>query len=68
MTDTALFPTLSQPRKSTADRTALIFAALILYLALWATAVIQFGVPGLYLPALAKVPVMFTILFLITKG
>ncbi|TCP60707.1 hypothetical protein EV663_10865 [Rhodovulum bhavnagarense] len=37
-------------------------------LCLWALAVIKWGVLGLYLPAVAAVPVVMIILLLITRG
>ncbi|MBK1634704.1 hypothetical protein [Rhodovulum adriaticum] len=37
-------------------------------LCLWALAVIKWGVLGLYLPAVAAVPVVMVILLLITRG
>ncbi len=36
--------------------------------AMWGCSVMLFGLPGLYLPALAMVPVMFLILLLISRG
>lgn len=35
---------------------------------MWGCSVMLFGLPGLYLPALALVPVMFLILILISRG
>lgn len=43
-----------------------IWFALIAFFSLWACAVLTFGLPGLYLPALAMVPIMFVVLILIT--
>ena len=43
----------------------LIILALV---ALWATAIAAFGYPALILPAIAAVPVIFTLLILITWG
>jgi hypothetical protein len=45
-----------------------IFAAIAAYAALWAASTLTWGVPGLYLPALAKVPVMFALLVWISRG
>lgn len=36
--------------------------------AMWGCSALLFGLPGLYLPALAMVPVMFLILILISFG
>ncbi len=35
---------------------------------MWGCSIMLFGLPGLYLPALAMVPVMFLILLLISRG
>ncbi|WP_299507062.1 hypothetical protein [uncultured Roseobacter sp.] len=45
-----------------------VWFALIGFFSLWMSAALTFGLPGLYLPALALVPVIFVILLLITKG
>ncbi len=43
-----------------------VWFALIGAVSLWLSAALTFGLPGLYLPALALVPVMFVVLVLIT--
>lgn len=45
-----------------------IWYLLVAVLSLWAIAVMTWGVPALYLPALAMVPVMFVILIWISRG
>jgi hypothetical protein len=40
----------------------------IAVVSLWGIAIMTWGLPALYLPAVAFVPVMFTILILITQG
>lgn len=45
-----------------------IYFALVILVSLWATSALTFGLPGLYLPALAKVPVMFVLLICITQA
>ena len=45
-----------------------IWFALIAFVSLWLSAALTFGLPGLYLPALALVPVMFVVLVVITWG
>lgn len=45
-----------------------IWFALIGFVSLWLSSALVFGLPGLYLPALALVPVIFVLLILITKG
>ena len=43
-----------------------VWFALIMFISLWAISALTFGLPGLYLPALAMVPIMFVVLILIT--
>ncbi len=45
-----------------------VWFALIGFVSLWLCSALTFGLPGLYLPALAMVPVMFVVLLLISKG
>lgn len=43
-----------------------VWFALIGFVSLWMCSALTFGLPGLYLPALALVPVIFIVLLLIT--
>ena len=43
-----------------------VWFALIAFVSLWLSAALTFGLPGLYLPALALVPVMFVVLLVIS--
>lgn len=43
-----------------------VWFALIAFVSLWLSSALVFGLPGLYLPALALVPVMFVTLLFIT--
>ncbi len=43
-----------------------VWFALIGFFSLWMSCALTFGLPGLYLPALALVPIMFVVLILIT--
>ena len=45
-----------------------IWYALVAFISLWLSAILLFGLPGLYIPALAMVPVIFLVLILITFG
>ncbi len=45
-----------------------LYYAIALFAMLWALSVIFFGIPGLYIPALILVPVVWVILLLITTG
>lgn len=55
----------NQPDNRTA---AWLIVAVVVFLALWATSVALFGVPGLYIPALALVPVIWALLILVSRG
>lgn len=48
--------------------TVWIFVAVALFAALWATSIVLFGVPGLYIPALALVPVVGLLIVLVSLG
>ena len=45
-----------------------IWYFLAMVISLWAISAMTFGVPGLYIPAVLLVPVMFLVLLLITWG
>jgi len=45
----------------------IIFTVLILLVA-WGVSVFKWGVPGLYIPALAMVPAIYALLIFIAKG
>lgn len=45
-----------------------LFAAIAVYAAFWAGSAITRGLPGLYQPAVAKVPLMFLVLAVISRG
>ncbi|MFK7834869.1 MAG: hypothetical protein AB8B60_01500 [Sulfitobacter sp.] len=45
-----------------------VLSILLPVLALWGVAIATFGYPALIIPALVMVPVMFTVLMLITVG
>ncbi|MEQ8898790.1 MAG: hypothetical protein RID23_17035 [Roseovarius sp.] len=47
---------------------ALVLLGLLLVLAAWAAAVVVWGLPGLYIPAVALVPVCMLIIVRITLG
>lgn len=60
-------PIAAATTKTTATEKALFLAVLVALLA-WGLAIFTWGVPGLYIPALAMVPVMYVILILISRG
>ncbi|WP_227267355.1 hypothetical protein [Roseobacter weihaiensis] len=45
-----------------------VWFALIGFVSLWLSSALVFGLPGLYLPAVMLVPVIFVLLLLITRG
>jgi len=45
-----------------------IWYALIAFVSLWMSSALVFGLPGLYLPALALVPVMFLLIVIYAWG
>ena len=62
-------PVLGRVSKEIAYGPAENFAyALAAFVCLWGCLIMLFGIPGLYLPAVALVPVMFTLLILISRG
>jgi hypothetical protein len=45
-----------------------ILLSLAVFVAGWATSVALWGIPGLYIPALALVPVVWVFLLIISRG
>lgn len=45
-----------------------VWFAIIGFVSLWLSSALVFGLPGLYIPAVMLVPVIFLVLFAITKG
>ena len=45
-----------------------ILLSVAVFLAGWATSIAIWGIPGLYIPALALVPVIWVMLILISRG
>ena len=45
-----------------------LWYAIALFVLLWVLSVMIFGIPGLYIPALIMVPVMWVVLILISRG
>jgi fatty acid desaturase len=45
-----------------------ILLAVLIGLVCWGLSIFTWGVPGLYIPALALVPVMYVLLILISRG
>lgn len=68
-TDTSQLPhTQSRPERSEATEVAMTILTVAVLVAAWATAVVIWGLPGLYIPAVAMVPVMFAALIYIAWG
>ena len=68
MTDATAFSTPITHHAADADSPAPVFGIAGLIVALKLGALITWGLPGLAMVALAMVPVMFTVLLLITVG
>ena len=47
---------------------AKIILTVVVLLAAWGVSVFKWGVPGLYLPALAAVPLIYALLITVAKG
>jgi hypothetical protein len=45
-----------------------IFLTVLIALLMWGTSVFFWGIPGLYMPALAAVPVLYGVLIWIARG
>ena len=45
-----------------------ILLSLAVFIAGWGTSIALWGIPGLYIPALALVPVMWVVLLIISRG
>lgn len=56
----------TQTTAKSPDKLILLITALALIL--WGLSIAAFGIPGLYIPALIAVPVIFTLLMVITRG
>lgn len=52
----------------TTRRDVAIILAVLGVLALWGGSVALWGIPGLYIPAVAMVPIVWALLLLITRG
>jgi len=57
-----------RPNRTENRHAAIIFAVIALAGAAWATSGVLFGIPGIALPAMAAVPVIFATLILISRG
>ncbi|MDF1801996.1 hypothetical protein [Thalassovita sp.] len=63
--DPSAAPT-SEPKESSPD--TLILLITLLAVVAWGASVFFFGIPGLYIPALAMVPVIYVLLIVISRG
>ncbi|MBE1291210.1 MAG: hypothetical protein JJ868_08955 [Shimia sp.] len=54
--------------KTKLDPATWVWAGIALLVALWGTSIAMFGIPGLYMPAVALVPVIYLALVLISRG
>ena len=68
-TDAALTPvSAAAPAEATKSPDRMILMITLLGIVLWGLSVAAFGIPGLYIPALIAVPVIWTLLMIITRG
>lgn len=60
----------SDPENAAAEkaRVRLILVIVVFALILWGLSIAAFGIPGLYIPAVIAVPVIFGLLVLISRG
>ena len=55
------------PTKKVSTEIMILLITLLAVVA-WGASVFFFGIPGLYIPALAMVPVMYVLLIIISRG
>jgi hypothetical protein len=68
-TEISLTPaTEAAPAETSKSPDMLILMITLFGIILWGLSVAAFGIPGLYIPALAAVPVIWILLILITRG
>ncbi|MDX1782178.1 MAG: hypothetical protein R3256_12800 [Thalassovita sp.] len=65
--DASSLHTQAETKKKKSPDAVILLAALLL-IAMWGLSVFLFGIPGLYIPALGAVPVVWVILIAITQG
>lgn len=64
--DPAQAPSASETKQKSPD--GIILLVTLLAIAAWGASIFFFGIPGLYIPALALVPVMYALLLIISRG
>lgn len=62
------FPIIGMIRRELSDRANVPLLVVALLVVLWAMAIVTWGIPALYLPAVAAAPCMIVVLVLITRG
>ncbi|SFN57048.1 hypothetical protein SAMN04487859_10531 [Roseovarius lutimaris] len=68
MTRNSKPPANQPPRDPDAAAVVPILLGVVIFLALWGGSIALWGVPGLYIPALVMVPVIWVALLLISRG
>jgi len=68
MTRNSKPPADQPPRDPDAAAVVPILLGVVIFLALWGGSIALWGVPGLYIPALVMVPVIWVALLLISRG
>lgn len=68
LTSEAEIATAPAPATEGKSPDTLILLITLCGIVLWGLSVAAFGIPGLYIPALVAVPVIWTLLIIITRG
>ena len=66
--DTGLTPPPAAPVTAAKSPDRMILMITLLGIVLWGLSIAVFGIPGLYIPALIAVPVIWTLLLIISRG
>ena len=61
-------PAGQPPHDAAAAAVVPILLGVVVFLALWGGSIALWGIPGLYIPALVMVPVIWAALLLISRG
>ncbi len=68
MTPTPTPPTDQTPHDPDAAAARHILIGVVIFLAAWGGSIALWGIPGLYIPALILVPVVYAVLLLISRS
>ena len=68
LTETTATPVDTHAEDTATGSVKWIYLVLLAVVVAWGSAIYAYGIPGLYLPALALVPAMYALLVIIAKG